>query len=167
MTERNAARDYDALIGLGSNVGDKRANIARALDVLTEQGDIHVVRRSADYRSAPWGVAEQDWFVNACAAVATSLDAHQLLLRCLAVEDRLGRVRQQKWGPRLIDVDILTWREETIDLPDLKVPHPYIEQRGFVLVPLAEIASDAIIRGRPLQSLLQEVDAADVLPIRC
>jgi 2-amino-4-hydroxy-6-hydroxymethyldihydropteridine diphosphokinase len=151
---------YDALLGLGSNIGDKAANIARALELLTKAGDVGLVRQSRLYQSAPWGVADQDWFVNACAAVATDLSAHELLECCLAVENQMGRVRRQKWGPRLVDVDILTYRGETIDLPDLQVPHPLIEQRSFVLVPLAEIGPGEVVRGHYVRDLAAAIDKA-------
>ena len=161
MTERTpAGSDYDALLGLGSNIGDKAGNIARALELLAREGDVRVVRSSAYYRTAPWGVEDQDWFVNACAAVETDLKPLELLDRCLGVEHEMGRVRDKRWGPRLIDVDILTYRDEAIDSARLNVPHPLIEQRAFVLAPLADIAPGQIIRGRTVRELLAVADAA-------
>ena len=155
---------WDAVLGLGSNMGDKGGNIAAAIGMLTERGDIRVVARSRDYRSAPWGVTDQDWFVNACVAVATKLPARQLLARCQDVEQRLGRVRLVHWGPRVIDVDILLYRDRVISEPDLIVPHPRIGERGFVLVPLVEIAPGALIGGRSVVDLLAAIDARDVVP---
>lgn len=165
MTEAVPAADYDALIGIGSNVGEKARNIERALDLLCADGAVRLVRRSGLYRSAPWGIVDQDWFVNAAAAVATDLDAHALLRRCLAVEDKMGRVRSQKWGPRLVDVDILTYRGTTIETPVLKVPHPFIEQRSFVLVPLEEIAPGEIVRGKNIRTLVRESNVSDCVPL--
>lgn len=156
---------FDATIGLGSNVGDKRANIARAIELLTHDGAVRLVRRSHDYRSAPWGITDQDWFVNACISVATDLTAHALLQRCQAVENEMRRVRKQKWGPRIIDVDILTYRDQNLREPDLIVPHPYIAARTFVLVPLIEIAPDLKIDGRDLKSLLAAHDSRDVIAL--
>ena len=153
---------FDAAIGLGSNVGDKRANIARAVSLLTSDGDIRLVARSRDYRSAPWGVLEQDWFVNAVITVSTALSARQLLQRCQRVENEMGRVRLRKWGPRLIDVDVLTYRDQVIDEPDLKVPHPLIAERGFVVVPLKEVAPSLSIRGQSLDQMLERLDKADL-----
>lgn len=164
-TEPRGGLVYDALIGIGSNIGDKTGNIARALGLLTADGAIRLVARSRLYRSAPWGVPDQDWFVNAAAAVATRLAPHALLERCLAVERDMGRIRQQKWGPRLVDVDVLTFRGQTIDTPDLKVPHPFIAERGFVLVPLMDIAPGEIIRGQPVRDLVQAIDTRDVQPM--
>lgn len=156
---------YDALIGVGSNVGDKAQNIARAIDLLCGDGAVQLVATSRFYRSEPWGILEQDWFVNAAAAVATDMPAHELLRRCLAVEDDMGRLRKVKWGPRLVDVDVLTYRGQTIDTPDLKVPHPFIEQRSFVLVPLLDIAPDEIVRGQRVRELADAIDTSDCVPI--
>ena len=156
---------FDAAIGLGSNVGDKRANIARAISLLTQAGDVRLVARSRDYRSAPWGVLDQDWFVNAAITVATDLCAIDLLRRCQNVENEMGRVRKLKWGPRLIDLDVLTYRGEVIDLPDLKVPHPLIGQRGFVLVPLNEIAPQISIGGRSPGDMISAIDVGDLVAL--
>ena len=156
---------FDATIGLGSNIGDKAANIADAIRRLTSTGDIRLVARSRNYRSAPWGVTDQDWFVNACISVATELSAHDLLQRCQRVENDMGRVRRQKWGPRLIDVDILTYRDQHIYEPDLKVPHPLIADRGFVLVPLREVAPSLKLDGKTLDALIGRIDVSDVVPV--
>ncbi len=156
---------YDALIGIGSNVGDKAQNIARAIDLLCADGAVRLVETSRFYRSEPWGILEQDWFVNAAAAVATDLPAHELLRRCLAVEDAMGRSRQVKWGPRLVDVDVLTYRGRTIDTTELKVPHPYIEQRSFVVLPLLDIAPEEVVRGRQVRDLAATMDTSDCVPL--
>ena len=156
---------FDATIGLGSNLGDKAGNIARAIALLTAGGDVRLVKRSRDYASPPWGVVEQDAFVNACITVATSLSAHDLLLRCQKVEIEMGRVRHKKWGPRVIDADILTYRNETIQTADLTVPHPFIGQRAFVLLPLAEVAPGLLIGGVDLQMLIGKVDLSGVHPL--
>lgn len=163
MTEKFPA--YDALIGLGSNIGDKPANIARAIALLTEKGDIRLLRASRLYRTAPWGVRDQDWFVNACIAVATDLAPRDLLARCLAVENAMKRVRRERWGPRVIDVDVLIYRGAAMSDPDLTLPHPRITERAFVLVPLVEIAPDLEIAGHRLAYWLARVDAADVTPL--
>ncbi|MEQ1653185.1 MAG: 2-amino-4-hydroxy-6-hydroxymethyldihydropteridine diphosphokinase [Hyphomicrobium sp.] len=164
MTE-TALRPFDATIGLGSNIGDKVANIDRAIALLTADRAVRLVEASRHYRSAPWGVLDQDWFVNAAISVATTLSAHDLLLHCQRVENEMGRVRQQKWGPRLIDVDVLTYRDEKISLPDLTVPHPLIAERSFVLLPLREIAPDTRIGGKTLDTLIAAIDATDTVPL--
>jgi len=167
MTEARTIRDdheraFDAALALGSNAGDKRANIARAIELLTARGDIVLIQRSHDYRSAPWGVLEQDWFVNAVITVATELGPHDLLTRCQDVENAMGRVRLKKWGPRLIDVDVLIYRDQRINDPDLIVPHPFIAQRGFVLVPLREVAPALRIGGESLDVLIGRIDTGDL-----
>jgi 2-amino-4-hydroxy-6-hydroxymethyldihydropteridine diphosphokinase len=155
---------FDATIGLGSNIGDKAANIDRAIALLTKDGAVRLVKASRKYRSAPWGVTEQDWFVNACISVATDLSAHELLARCQVIENEMGRVRKLKWGPRLIDVDILTYRDQTIHEPDLKVPHPVIAERSFVLIPLKDVAPETRISGRSLDDLIWALGANDTIP---
>ncbi len=165
MTEPGSPPAYDALIGIGSNVGDKAANVERAVALLCADGAVRLVATSRLYRSAPWGVLDQDWFVNAAASVRTDLSPHDLLRRCLDVEDRMGRVRRQKWGPRLVDVDVLTYRGQTVETPELTLPHPYIEQRPFVLLPLLEIAPDEVVRGRRVRDLAREVETGACVPL--
>lgn len=164
MNERAPAA-WTAILGLGSNIGDKPANISSAIQVLTESGDIRVVSASRIYRTAPWGVLDQDWFANACIAVATQLTPEALLARCLAVEQVMKRVRDRRWGPRVIDVDLLVYGSETRETTDLTLPHPRITERAFVLVPLAEIAPGLELRGRAVEEWLSHVDARDVIPI--
>ncbi len=155
----------DAIIALGSNMGDKAGHIAGAIAALTAAGDIRLIARSRDYRTAPWGKTDQDWFVNACISVATKLAPHDLLLRCQAVEQELGRVRTEKWGPRVIDVDILWWHGGKVDEPHLKLPHPHIAERAFVLVPLADVAPDLRLGGDTVRELLGRIDASDVVAL--
>jgi 2-amino-4-hydroxy-6-hydroxymethyldihydropteridine diphosphokinase len=157
------AHGFDAIIALGSNLGDKAANIAQAIERLTARGDVTLVSRSADYRTEPWGNTDQDWFVNACIGVATQLAPHALLARCLEVERELGRTRSTRWGPRVIDLDILVYRNETIATSGLTLPHPRIAERAFVLVPLAEIAPDLTIQGRRVGDLVGAVDTSGIV----
>jgi 2-amino-4-hydroxy-6-hydroxymethyldihydropteridine diphosphokinase len=158
-------RGFDATIGLGSNIGDKIANIDEAIGLLTQDGAIRLVGKSKLYRSAPWGVLDQDWFVNACISVRTDLAPHELLRRCQNVEQAMGRVRLVKWGARIIDVDILTYRDMTLRAPDLVIPHPFISQRTFVLVPLRDIAPDLTIDGRTLTEMIAALGGDDVVPV--
>jgi 2-amino-4-hydroxy-6-hydroxymethyldihydropteridine diphosphokinase len=152
----------NALIGLGSNVGDKTGNIAQAIELLTAREEVRLVARSRLYRTPPWGKTDQDWFVNACIGIATALSPRELLGRCQAVENELGRVRRERWGPRVIDVDVLAYRDVVLDEPNLVVPHPRIAERAFVLVPLADIAPDLVIDGRTVTEHLGEIDRAGV-----
>lgn len=160
-----SAPPVEALIGLGSNLGDKAANLDRAIALLTADGAVRERARSRYYRTAPWGYTEQDWFVNACVRVATTLSPQALLARCLATEEAMGRKREIRWGPRVIDLDILLYGDRVIDKPGLVVPHPQIGARAFVLVPLLDVAPDAVITGRPARDLLSGLDAGDIVPL--
>ncbi|MBS0234787.1 MAG: 2-amino-4-hydroxy-6-hydroxymethyldihydropteridine diphosphokinase [Proteobacteria bacterium] len=155
---------FDAILALGTNIGDRTGNIEDAIRRLTADGAIRIVARSHLYRTAPWGVTDQDWFVNACVGIGTKLAPHELLARCQAVENDMGRVRTRHWGPRIIDVDILAIRDLQIRDPDLTVPHPLIAERAFVLVPLRDIAPDVTIGGKTLADMLAALDARDVVP---
>ena len=126
-----------AAIGIGSNVGDAVANVRGAVARLEELGT--VVARSALYRSAPWGVIAQEPFVNAAAALETALEPHPLLAALKRIEVEAGRVTTFRWGPRVLDLDILTYGELRVDTPDLVIPHARLHERAFALVPLAEI----------------------------
>jgi 2-amino-4-hydroxy-6-hydroxymethyldihydropteridine diphosphokinase len=148
-------------LSLGSNLGDKHGNIAAALSALDE-GGVRIVARSANYRTEPWGPIAQDWFVNACAVAETHLAPDDLLALCLRAERELGRVREVKWGPRIIDIDILTYGNIKIDTPSLTLPHPYLAERAFVLVPLAEIEPGLILGGRRIVDLLRNLRSSSV-----
>ena len=136
----------EATLSLGANLGQPRVAIARALALLDERG-ARVLRRSSDYRTPPWGKTDQPPFINAAAVVETALSPQALLHLCLTVERELGRVRIERWGPRLIDIDLITYDERAVDDAELTVPHRHVLERGFVLVPLAEIAPDLVIEG--------------------
>ncbi len=127
-----------AAIGLGSNLGDPAGNVERALAALASLGQ--VTARSGLYRSAAWGETAQPDFVNAAALLETPLAPEALLAGLKELEARLGRVESYRWGPRAIDLDILTYGDLAIDEPDLIVPHARLFERAFALAPLAEIA---------------------------
>lgn len=154
-----------AYLSLGSNLGDKRGAIAQALRRLEGMPDLTVVARSTDYRTPPWGDTDQDWFVNACAAVETGLSPQALLRACLSVEESLGRVRTRKWGPRIIDIDLIDYGGRTIRDEALTLPHPFALQRPFVLVPLAEIAPDLELGGVSVRTALGRLDASGIVPL--
>lgn len=155
---------YDAIVALGSNIGEPRANMARALELLCADGAVCVLTRSRDFKTPPWGITEQPWFANACAAVRTTLSARELLARCLAVEREMGRVREQKWGPRIIDLDVLVHRDGEITDDDLVIPHPRITERAFVLAPLADVAPELEFDGKTVGAWLAQVDVTGVEP---
>lgn len=132
-------RPVRAALGFGSNIGDKQAYLEEALARIAATPGVTLTARSSLYRTEPWGITDQDWFLNACALVETTLSASALLDRCLAVEQELGRVRDIRWGPRKIDIDVLVYGDARIDADGLTIPHPRMAERAFVLVPLAEI----------------------------
>ncbi len=135
-------------VGLGSNIGDKPANILRALALLEERKVLAITAVSPIYRTAPWGFLAQDAFANACALARTALDPGRLLAAIKAVETEMGRTETHRWGPRLIDIDILFYGDHELETPDLVLPHKEIFNRAFVLVPLAEIAPELRLGGR-------------------
>jgi len=129
-----------AYIGLGSNLGEREAMIRLALDDLARLPETRLVRASSLYDTEPVGEVDQPNFLNAVALIDTELTPRQLLWNLLLIEKRLGRVRtQQRWGPRTIDLDLLLYGNLVIDEPDLKIPHPELLRRSFVLVPLVEL----------------------------
>jgi 2-amino-4-hydroxy-6-hydroxymethyldihydropteridine diphosphokinase len=149
-------------IALGSNLGDRRANIARAIELLEVEPKIHIERVSSLYETEPVGFTEQPDFINAVARLNTELSARELLSVVLGVENIMGRKRTIRWGPRVIDVDILIYNDERISEPDLEVPHPRMAERRFVLEPLAEIAPDLVISdGRTVAEALADLRAED------
>lgn len=136
-----------AYIGLGSNVGDRVASVYKAIEEIENIPGTKVLAVSSLYKTEPVGDIEQDWFVNAVTKVETSLSPRELLNTLLDVERSLGRVREVKWGPRVIDLDILLYDGLLIDEDGLVIPHPYLHERGFVLAPLTEIAPELIHPG--------------------
>lgn len=130
-----------AYIAIGSNLGDKEKNLRRALLLLTQQG-VEVVRVSSFLSTEPYGVTDQPQFLNAVACVRTSLAPLALLDVLLATELAMGRVRLRHWGERNIDLDLLLYEDVVLDTPRLRLPHPDMQNRDFVLLPLAEIAPE-------------------------
>jgi 2-amino-4-hydroxy-6-hydroxymethyldihydropteridine diphosphokinase len=154
----------EALLALGGNVGDVRARLDRAVELMCDGAEVRRVARSSDYRTPPWGVEDQAPFVNLCLVVATDLSPRALLDRALAVERALGRDRrhERRWGPRPVDIDILAYDDLTLAEPGLTLPHPRLLERAFVLVPLAEIAPDRIIAGIRVRDALARLDTAGI-----
>jgi len=126
-------------IGLGSNLGNKSKNIQIARDFIQNIDGINVTKISSLYLTAAWGKTDQDDFINQVIEIETKLSPLDLLHRLQDIEIKLGRQRNVKWGPRIIDLDVLLYAKETIKLEELEVPHPYLSQRLFVLIPLQEI----------------------------
>lgn len=131
-----------AYVSLGSNMGDRLANLRAARDRLGSTNGLEVLRASAVYETAPWGVEDQPAFLNAVVEVSTVLVPRGLLLACLGIEDAMGRTRAGRWGPRLIDLDVLLYGDEMVCSDELTIPHPLLEERAFVLAPLADLIPD-------------------------
>jgi 2-amino-4-hydroxy-6-hydroxymethyldihydropteridine diphosphokinase len=164
VAEYLAKSSVEAFIALGGNIGDVRSTFDRAITMLCDGTAVRLGARSSDYLTPPWGVTDQPPFINAVIAVSTSLAPHNLLARALKVERALGRDRgnERRWGPRIIDIDILAYNDLTLTDADLTLPHPRLFERAFVLVPLAEIAPDRVIAGIPVRDALARVDAAGI-----
>ncbi|MBL1294067.1 MAG: 2-amino-4-hydroxy-6-hydroxymethyldihydropteridine diphosphokinase [Thiotrichales bacterium] len=146
---------HTVYIGFGGNIGDVANNIAAARQTLDGLFRVNADAHSSLYLSKPHGVVKQDDFINAVSSFQTSLAPIQLFKEMLTIENTLGRVRERRWGPRTIDLDLLLYGEEVIETEALTVPHPHIQDREFVLYPLNEIAPDLVIPERgPLSILL-------------
>ena len=132
----------EVLLALGSNVGNRLAMLEKALRALDKAG-LSITDKSRVWETEPWGVTDQPRFLNMCAKAKTELEPEELLAAVKGVEQELGREKRVHWGPREIDVDILLIGSEIVELPSLRVPHPLMQERAFVLVPLCEIAPEA------------------------
>lgn len=159
-----AGATADALVALGGNIGDVRGNFDRAIAMLCDGDAVRLMARSADYRTPPWGVTDQAPFINAVVEVATTLPPHELLARAVKVERALGRDRSQerRWGPRTLDIDILAYGDLVLHDAKLTLPHPRMFERAFVLVPLAEIASERVIAGIRVRDALNRIDTGGI-----
>lgn len=156
---------HKAYLSLGSNIGDKENHLNMAVDILGSSEGIEVSSVSSFYETDPWGFEDQDAFLNIAVEVKTSLSPEELLKMCQFVESELKRVRLVHWGPRTIDVDILTYEDYTSQSAELTVPHPRMTERGFVLVPLAELAPELIVNNRTVSEWLSEVDQTGIRKI--
>ncbi|KRE03256.1 2-amino-4-hydroxy-6-hydroxymethyldihydropteridine pyrophosphokinase [Bosea sp. Root670] len=144
----------EAALAFGGNIGDPVAAFAAALKGLRAHPDITLGQLSSIYRTPPWGKTDQPEFLNMAALVETSLPPQDLLAFCLELERAGGRERRERWGPRTLDIDILTYGDAIIDQARLQIPHPRIPERAFVLTPLAEILPQRLIGGRSVTELL-------------
>jgi 2-amino-4-hydroxy-6-hydroxymethyldihydropteridine diphosphokinase len=151
-----------AWLGIGSNIGDMAATLDRAVAALAATPGISVIARSSDYRTPPWGKTDQPWFLNGAVGIETTLDPHALLDACQAIEHALGRVREERWGPRIIDLDVLAYEGAAVEDERLVLPHRYVRERAFVLVPLAEIAPDLVIGGERVTDALAKLDRTGI-----
>ena len=155
---------HTTYLALGTNLGDRLANLRSALAALPPSV---ILRRSSPiYETPPWGITDQPAFLNMVAKGETSLEPLPLLKYLMGIETELGRTPTIRWGPRLIDIDILFYDDLVLDLPEVTIPHPRLHERAFVLVPLADIAPDFIhpVLGRTARLLLAEVDKNGIMP---
>ena len=134
---------HTAYLALGSNLGDKEANLRRALELVQQRG-VEVVKTSSFICTEPYGVTDQPQFLNGVCEVRTSLEPLELLRTLLEIEQEMGRVRLRHWGERNIDIDLLLYEDVVMDTPELILPHPDMQNRDFVLLPLAEIAPELV-----------------------
>lgn len=150
---------YKAFIGIGSNLGVPAENCEKAIRLLSASSGIEVVARSSLYESEPLGNTDQNWFVNTTVSIQTSLAPELLLDAVFEIEKTLGRERREKWGPRIIDLDLLTYENRVLHSEALTLPHPEMTKRRFVLLPLSEFAGDYLhpIENKTIDSLLKEL----------
>ena len=150
-------------LGFGTNIGDRKKNLALALTLLNGRPDLAVLRTSRIYETEPWGLKDQPKFLNMVAEIATSIPPDALLERVKKLEIDMGRESGPRFGPRLIDIDILLIENQMVDKPDLKIPHERLHERAFVLVPLAELSPESIhpVLGITVASLAEKVNGLD------
>ena len=148
-----------AFVGIGSNLGDREAHLRRAIELLSAEDGIEVTRVAEIRETDPVGPVEQGPFLNGAVLVETDLAPRELLSRLLDIEARMGRVRDERFGPRTIDLDLLVYGDEIVDEPGLTVPHPRLQERRFALEPLAELDPGLTIPGsEPVSALLAKLD---------
>jgi len=157
----NQALEYStAYLLLGGNLGNREANLKKAIELLNDKIG-KVIASSSLYETAAWGKTDQPAFLNQAIALQTNLSALEVLDLALGIEQELGRVRKDKWGERLIDIDLILFGNEIINIPDkLQVPHPHMQSRKFVMEPLAEIAPDVVhpVLGETILSICRNID---------
>ena len=161
-TSKQTGPKDTAYLSLGGNLGEPDKAMGAALRMLDEDARIEVVSVSSLYRTPPWGKTDQPDFLNAAAELRTTLSPRAFLDTCLEAERTLKRVRQERWGPRLIDLDILVFGEFEVHERGLEIPHPRMLERAFVLAPLAEIAPGFIMKGRRLDDWLSLLDTTGI-----
>ena len=136
-----------AYVGLGANIGPREVTLLRAVDLLAEADDVEVLAVSQLRETDPVGMVNQPRFLNGAARIDTSLPPRMLLELLLRIEQCLGRVREERWGPRTVDLDLLVYGDVTVDEPGLRVPHPRLHERRFALEPLAELDPELVVPG--------------------
>ncbi|MDY6844349.1 MAG: 2-amino-4-hydroxy-6-hydroxymethyldihydropteridine diphosphokinase [Thermodesulfobacteriota bacterium] len=161
-------RLHKTFIGIGSNVGDKIAQCLHAISLL-ESEDNRVVKKSSLFETLPWGIENQELFINCVVELETKMSAIELLQFLQSIERRMGRTKYIKWGPRIIDLDILFFNDEIINTEELEIPHPLISQRDFVLIPLKEIHPHMVHPqlGLTISELSELLPKREIYPVAC
>jgi len=156
---------HTVYIALGSNLGDRPANLRAAVEALAPE--VTVLAESRVYETPPWGYEDQPAFLNMAVKGETDLEPEALLAYLKQIETQLGREKTVRWGPRLIDLDILFYDDLVIESPPLVVPHPRLHERGFVLVPLADVAPEFVhpVLGKRVRELLEGADVSGICPL--
>jgi len=158
----------EAYIALGGNLGDVSATFASACRAIGHLPGTKILLRSKLYRTPPWGMTEQPNFLNACIKIETSLPPQELMEKLLKIESAHRRVRARglRYGPRPLDLDILSYGDVEMETEKLKLPHPELFNRAFVLIPLADIAADLVIAGRRVGEAAASCDSAGITPLK-
>lgn len=154
-----------AYLGIGGNIGDKKANIDQALDLLRTYDKIEVTKVSSYYETEPVGYTDQDWFMNVVAEIETELSPKELLEACQSIENELKRVRLIRWGPRTIDIDILLYENYSSHEELLTVPHPRMTERAFVMIPLYELNKELIIDGKSISEIVASLKGEEIVKL--
>lgn len=152
-------------LSLGSNIGKRKFYLEEAIRLLNGLPNVNVTKVSPYYETPAWGNTDQNDFLNLCCELETNLQAQDLLNHCQSIEKKLGRVRHEHWGPRTIDIDILLFGDALINEDNLKVPHPYMLERAFVMVPLLDIAPNLSVSGKPISEIIKSLDCSDIQKI--
>ena len=156
---------HTTFVALGANLGERLENLRAAISALAP--DVYVLAESNVYETPPWGVTNQPAFLNMVVKAETDLEPEALLKYLKQIEAELGREKSVRWGPRLIDLDILFYDDLVVNTPPLIIPHPRLHERGFVLVPLADVAADVVhpILGEFVWELLLKADTSGIQPL--
>ena len=154
----------DVLIALGGNIGDVRETFRKAIADILVMTRAALLARSSDYATPPWGNEQQPSFINACIEIETALDPGALLFSLQGIEQKFGRdrSREQRWGPRTLDLDLIAYDDVSLQTPALTLPHPRLFERAFVLLPLVEIAPERLIAGRSIAAALAQLPTSGI-----
>ena len=156
-------KEYECYLSVGSNLGDRAEYIRQAIEYVGASDKIQLKSVSSLYETPPWGIINQPSFLNGAFSLVSTISPQELLGLCQSVEQSLGRVRHEHWGPRTIDIDLLYIDGMRLNTPELVLPHPYMLERAFVLVPLVEIAPDLLIDGLSVKEHLNKLSDGDTV----